>query len=456
MTHELTALREQSQASSSCGLLELIPLCRDAAQVRASGRVLRVVGILAEAHARGLAVGDFCQIESPRGLVPAEVAGFVEDRVLLMPLGDLRGVAAGARVRSRGLSSRIAVGQELLGRVVDGFGRPLDAQPAPVPAGQRDLHAAPLMPLERAPVSTPLFLGIRVIDGLLTAGRGQRFGIIAGPGVGKTVLLSMIAQRAQCDVLVLALVGERGREVSDFVRSFRRSSAFARTVVVAATSDRPPLERLRAAMYATTAAEHFRDEGKHVLLVMDSLTRVAMAQREVGLATGEPPTTKGYTPSVFAVLPALLERAGARNEGGSITGIYTVLMEGDDMADPIADAAIAILDGQIVLSRRLAGMGHYPAVDVLRSVSRVMTSVADPRHQAAARHLRQMLGLLAESEDLVNIGAYAPGKNPALDEALSKKDEIARFLRQGLEETTPPGETLRWLLSLCPQGQRGA
>lgn len=421
------------------------PAIDRAAELWVDGRVTRVIGIIAEAQIPNAAIGDLCQIETPAGLVPAEVAGFVGERVLLMPLGDLRGVSAGARVMRRGATGNIAVGEELLGRVIDGFGRPIDGAPLATPRQMRELYAAPLSPLERRPVDTPLFFGIRAIDGLLTCGQGQRIGILAGPGVGKTVLLSMIARRAVCDIVVLALIGERGREVGDFVRAFSGTDVARRTVVVAATSDRPPLERLRAACLATSVAEYFREEGKNVLLVMDSLTRVAMAQREVGLAVGEPPTTKGYTPSVFAKLPALLERAGTQAGAGSVTGIYTVLMEGDDMTDPVADAAMAILDGQIVLSRRLAGMGHYPAIDVLRSVSRVMPDIASAEHQAAARVTREVLTLLSDSEDLINIGAYEPGKNRRLDDALSRKDELTAFLRQSAGEVTPPGETLRWL-----------
>jgi flagellum-specific ATP synthase len=429
-------------------LARLCPVARKAASMWVDGRVTRVVGIMAEAHAAGASIGELCQIESPSGSVPAEVAGFSDKRVLLMPLGDLRGVAAGARVRRRGHNGSVSVGPELLGRVIDGFGRPIDPRPLPVSGRQRPLYPPPLSPLERRPVAERLTFGIRAIDGLLACGEGQRMGIFAGAGVGKTVLLSMIARRASSDVLVLALVGERGREVGDFVRSFSMTEAFSRTVVVAATSDRPPLERLRAAMLATTVAEHFRDEGRSVLLVMDSLTRVAMAQREVGLAIGEPPTTKGYTPSVFAKLPTLLERAGPKIGSGSITGIYTVLMEGDDLTDPVADAAMAILDGQIVLSRRLAGMGHFPAIDVLKSTSRVMPDIVDPEHQATALKVREVMSLLSESEDLVNIGAYQEGKNPRLDAALARKAMLQTFLRQGMDEVSDPAVTLQMLRQL--------
>jgi flagellum-specific ATP synthase len=427
-------------------------VARRAARLRADGKVIRVVGIMAEAYADSAALGDLCHIETPRGLIPAEVSGLANDRALLMPLGDLRGVAVGARVVNTGRGGQIAVGDALLGRVVDGFGRPIDGLPSPALAQHRDVKGQALAPLERARVEQPAFMGIRVLDGLLTFGQGQRVGIVAGAGVGKTVLLSMIARRAAFDVLVMGLVGERGREVNDFVTTLRQGESFAKTVVVAATSDRPPLERLRAALTATTVAEHFRDQGKHVLLVMDSLTRVAMAQREVGLAVGEPPTTKGYPPSVFAVLPSLLERAGARRAGGAITGIYTVLMEGDDMADPVADAAIAVLDGQIVLSRDLAGRGHYPAVNVLRSISRVMPDVVDKAHLEQARSLREMLGLLAESEDLVNIGAYEAGQNPPLDAALAVKPELMSFLRQRADESMPAQETLRLMAKLAAKG----
>jgi len=429
-------------------LSKLAPVVHRAARLWVDGRVTRVVGIMAEAYVKGAAIGDLCHIETPTGKVPAEVAGFSDQRVLLMPLGDLRGVAAGAQVVRRGDVGSVTVGPECLGRVIDGFGRPLDGLPLLPSGGSRPLYASPLSPLERRPVSKPLYFGLRALDGLLTCGQGQRLGILAGPGVGKTVLLSMIAQRTSCDVLVIGLVGERGREVGDFVRQFHHSEAAHRTVVVAATSDRPPLERVRAAMVATTIAEHFRDQGLNVVLVMDSLTRVAMAQREVGLAIGEPPTTKGYTPSVFARLPLLLERAGPKKDSGSVTGLYTVLLEGDDLTDPVADAAMAILDGQIVLSRRLAGMGHYPAVDVLRSVSRVMPEVVDPSHYAAAQQVRELLALLADSEDLVNIGAYQSGKNPRLDEALARKADLQAFLCQQMDAMTPPQETVFWLKKL--------
>lgn len=427
----------------------LVPVATRAARLQVFGKVTRVVGILAEAHARDVSIGDLCGIETPRGTIPAEVAGFNGDRALLMPLGELRGVSAGARVVALGSASAAPVGDGALGRVIDGFGRPLDGKPRPAGQEQCDLRRAALAPLERDSIREPAFLGIRVLDGLLTCGQGQRIGIVAGAGVGKTVLLSMIARRAVCDVLVLALVGERGREVQDFVAKLRGTEAFRRTVVVCATSDRPPIERLRTALMATAMAEHFRDRGQRVVLVMDSLTRVAMAQREIGLAVGEPPTTKGYPPSVFALLPSLLERAGARRGGGSITGIYTVLMEGDDLADPVADAAIAVLDGQIVLSRALAGRGHFPAVDVLRSVSRVMPDIAEAEHLRSASQLREMLALLAENEDLVNIGAYVAGKNPELDAVLSARSELMSFLRQGAEEFTPPGETLHWMGKLA-------
>lgn len=438
----------QQAALPRLHVAKLTPIVQAAGKLWVDGRITRVVGIMAEASVSGAAIGDLCHIVTPRGLIPAEVAGFADERALLMPLGDLRGIAAGAKVIRRGETGLVAVGPTLLGRVVDGFGRPIDGNPLTLPSQKRQLYADPLSPLEREPVSQPVFMGIRALDGMLTLGEGQRIGILAGPGVGKTVLLTMIARRALCDVMVLALIGERGREVGEFVRSFQQNEAFSRTVVVAATSDRPPLERLRAAFLATTIAEHFRDEGKKVLLVMDSLTRVAMAQREVGLAIGEPPTTKGYTPSVFAKMPALLERAGARAKGGSVTGIYTVLMEGDDLTDPVADAAMAILDGQIVLSRRMAGMGHYPAIDVLRSISRTMPNVVDDAHLANEKRVRELLTLLAESEDLVNIGAYQPGKNPRLDEAISRKNELTAFLRQGMNDFIPPQETLKLMSHL--------
>ncbi len=417
--------------------------------VRRVGRVVQVVGLAVEARGPAAQLGEVCRIYPRDGgpPVPAEVVGFRGERVILMPLGEMHGVGLGCRVEASGHPLRVGVGEGVLGRILDGLGAPLDGGPAWRVEEWRGAHQQPPSPLERRRISAPLQVGVKAVDGLLTVGRGQRVGIFAGSGVGKSTLLGMLARGAVSDVNVLALVGERGREVRDFLEGELGRDALARSVVVVATSEQPALVRVKAAFLATAIAEFFRDRGRDVLLLMDSVTRFAMAQREVGLAAGEPPTTKGYPPSVFALLPRLLERAGTSSRG-SITGFYTVLVDGDDMNEPIADAVRGILDGHVVLSRDLAARGHYPAIDVLQSVSRLMDEVADARQRAAALEFRRLLAAYREAEDLINIGAYREGANPAIDRARALIPAMERFLQQEPNEIWDMERTRAELLSL--------
>lgn len=410
------------------------------------GKVTQVVGLVVEGHVPGARVGSLCEISvSGDSTVVAEVVGFRERTALMMPLGDIGGVQMGSLVTPRSALASVAVGDAMLGRVFDGLGRPLDRRPMPALTHERSLYAAPQNPLERRPITDPMWLGIRAIDTMLTCGRGQRVGIFAGSGVGKSVTLGMIARNASSDVNVIALVGERGREVLGFIERDLGAEGLKRSVIIAATSDTAPLVRIRAAYLATTIAEHFRAQGNQVLLMMDSVTRFAMAQREVGLAVGEPPTTRGYTPSVFALLPRLLERAGTCSGEGSITGLYTVLVEGDDLNDPIGDACRSILDGHVVLSRDLASRNHYPAIDVLQSASRVMPDVTDDRHRASAATLRELMAAYRRAEDLINIGAYQRGANPTIDRAVTQIRDINGMLRQGMTERFAPDASLTHL-----------
>jgi flagellum-specific ATP synthase len=401
--------------------------------VRLSGRVTDVIGLVVEATGPGAPVGSLCRINDPPAAIPAEVVGFRTGRVLLMPLGDLAGVAPGSRVVLVRERPVVRVGDGVLGRIVDGLGRPLDGRRPPEPDAEYPLYGERMNPLARPPIREPLDLGVRAVNALLTCGRGQRLGIFAGSGVGKSALLGMMARYTRADVNVIALIGERGREVREFIER-DLGDGLAHSVVVAVASDQPPLVRLHGAFLATTIAEHFRDQGRDVLLMMDSLTRVAMAQREVGLSVGEPPSARGYTPSVFALLPRLLERAG-QGPDGSITGLYTVLVEGDDMNEPIADTARSLLDGHVVLSRRLASEGHYPAIDVLASISRVMTDIVPSPHQLQASRVRAWLSAHRDAEDLIQIGAYAKGSNATIDEAIARLPAIQTFLRQPLDES---------------------
>jgi flagellum-specific ATP synthase len=395
-------------------------------------------------------LGAVCDILTRQGgrRLAAEALGFRDNRVLLMPLEEIRGIAPGCRVIARQQRATVRVGPALLGRVVDGLGVPIDGKGPVAAAEEYPLYAQAINPLQRRRIHEPLDLGVRAINGLLTVGCGQRVGVFAGSGVGKSVLLGMIARNTAADVNVIALIGERGREVNDFLEKDLGPEGLARSVVVVAASDRLPLIRTRGAFVATAVAEYFRDQGLRVNLMMDSVTRFAMAQREIGLALGEPPTTKGYTPSVFTLLPRLLERAGTGAGRGSITGLYTVLVEGDDTNEPIADAARSILDGHINLTRELAMQNHYPAIDVTSSISRVMDDVtAAPQRQKAGR-LKEILATYRKAEDLINIGAYVAGSNPKIDYAVAMIDRVNGYLRQSVEERVPLSESVAQLDAL--------
>jgi flagellum-specific ATP synthase len=408
-----------------------------------AGKITKSLGLVYEAHLPGASVGSICRIlasdnpDNEHG-VDAEVIGFRDKRVMLMPFEDPVGVNNDSLVVLRQKASTTIVGDGLLGRVLDGRGVPIDGKGLlrleAGPHEERSLYQKPAHPLEREMITEPLDLGVRAINGLLTIGKGQRMGIMSGSGVGKSVLLGMMARHTAADVNVIALIGERGREVREFIERDLGPEGMKRTVVVVSTSDKSPLLRMRGAFLATTIAEYFRDQGKDVLLMMDSVTRFCMAQREIGLSLGEPPASKGYTPSVFAMLPKLLERSGMAPKKGSITGIYTVLADGDDMDDPVVDAARSILDGHIVLSRKIAARNHFPAIDISASASRVMRSVIDDAHLDWAGKIREWMATYSGAEDLINIGAYARGSNPKIDQAVQVHDRIDAFLRQGITE----------------------
>lgn len=419
-----------------------------------SGRLTKVTGLVMEAVGLRMPVGSTCVIELPSHSVEAEVVGFSGEKLFLMPENDVQGLIPGARVvplepvrapllggkrrtrrRAADRTRHLPVGEMLLGRVLDGAGRPLD-QLGPLPEEDTaPLQSRPINPLDRAPIVEPLDVGVRAINNLLTVGRGQRMGLFAGSGVGKSVLLGMMARYTSAEIIVVGLIGERGREVKEFITDILGREGMARSVVVAAPSDTIPLMRLQGAAYATTIAEYFRDQGKHVLLIMDSLTRYAMAQREIALAVGEPPATKGYPPSVFARLPQLVERAGnGTEEGGSITAFYTVLTEGDDPQDPIADSARAILDGHIVLSRRLAEQGHYPAIDIEASISRAMGHLVSEQHLGLVQYFKHLYAHYQRNRDLISVGAYVSGSDPLLDEGLALYPQMEHFLKQGMFE----------------------
>jgi flagellum-specific ATP synthase len=420
----------------SAPISRLVDAIRTSDPRPAHGRISRAVGLVIEGHAPAAAIGDVCEIRSRSHRKPlwAEVVGFRDDTVLLMPVGDLTDLGPESRLVSTGAPPTAPVGDGLLGRVVNGLGRPLDGRALPGVRTSYPLYAAPPNPMRRRRITEPLDLGIRAINGLLTCGKGQRVGIFAGSGVGKSVLLGMIARYTEADVTVIALIGERGREVKDFIDKNLGPEGLRRSVVVVATSDQPPLVRLRGALTAMAIAESFRDRGRHVLLMMDSLTRLAHAQREIGLAVGEPPTTKGYTPSVFSLLPRFLERAGTADGAGTITGLFTVLVEGDDLNDPIPDAARAILDGHIVLSRDLAAQNQYPAIDLLRSTSRVMVDVVSAPHLQQVRRFTDMVAAYDQTKELIQIGAYKVGTDPGVDRALGKWDRVRAYFTQGVDE----------------------
>lgn len=396
-----------------------------------NGRVTKVIGLVIESNGPHASIGEVCIVKSKDDveLSLCEVVGFRENKVLSMVLGEASNISPGCEIVSTGRPLTARVGEALLGRVIDGLGNPLDGKGPIMATEERSIYNAPPNPLERKRITKPIATGIRSIDSLRTLGKGQRVGIFAGSGVGKSVTMGMIARNTSADVNVICLVGERGREVGEFIERELGPEGLKRSVVIVATSDKSALIRIKSVFIATTIAEYFRDKGQDVMLMMDSITRLAMSQREVGLAIGEPPTTKGYTPSVFAMLPKVLERAGTSAKG-SITGLYTVLVEGDDMNDPVADTVRSILDGHIVLSRRLAAAGHYPAIDVLGSVSRVMTSVTTEEHRSVVQKFLDTMATYAEAEDLINIGAYAKGSNPKIDESIKRIESYRKFLKQ--------------------------
>jgi flagellum-specific ATP synthase len=464
----MSAVADRHTARWKSFIKDCNALVEFAQPMQVSGRVTRVAGLVMECVGLKLAVGSACTIPMQNGTrVEAEVVGFDGDRLFLMPQSDVEGIVPGTRVfpveasvprpgsvshprrRPSDRARHLPVGARLLGRVLDGAGRPLDSLGPLHSDESAPINVRPANPLDRAPIVDTLDVGIRAINAMLTVGRGQRLGLFAGSGVGKSVLLGMMARYTTADVIVVGLIGERGREVKEFIEQILGPEGLKRSVVVAAPADTPPLMRLQGAAYATAIAEHFRDEGKNVLLIMDSLTRYAMAQREIALAIGEPPATKGYPPSVFAKLPILVERAGNGVEGGgSITAFYTVLTEGDDQQDPIADAARAILDGHIVLNRRLAEAGHYPAIDIEQSISRAMHSITSNAHQQAARRLKQLYSRYERSRDLISVGAYAPGSDPVLDQAIALNEKIEGFLCQEITDKVPMLESLGQLTSL--------
>ncbi|NOZ74603.1 MAG: flagellar protein export ATPase FliI [FCB group bacterium] len=412
---------------------------------RVDGKVTRIVGLVVEASLGTGSVGDLCTICTPdNSTILAEIVGFNDQNVLLMPLQETIGLAIGSRVRRCPQPLSAPVGPELLGRVVDGLGNPIDGKGPLITERWIPVHNHPPNPLTRRRISEVLETGIRAIDGLITIGKGQRVGIFAGSGVGKSVLLGMISRYTSADINVIALIGERGREVREFIERDLGPEGLRRSVVVVATSDQAAMVRVKGALLATAIAEYFRDQKLDVLLLMDSLTRFAMAQREIGLAIGEPPTTKGYTPSVFALLPQLLERAG-NDKDGSISGLYTVLVEGDDLDEPISDAARAILDGHIILSRKIAQKGHYPAVDVLESISRLRTEIVSKDILNKSDQMLELLASYREAEDLISIGAYSNGSNPKVDEALRLQDGMEGFLRQEMDEESTFEQTLNHL-----------
>ncbi len=413
-----------------------------------TGRVVQVVGLTVETMGLNCQIGEVCEIQtSNKRTLMAEAIGFRNNRMLLMPLGSMEGIQPDSTVRSISQSFKTPVGHALIGRVLNGLGEPIDGKGPLSITNWASINQAPPHPLQRAAIEEPLVTGVRVIDGMLTCGKGQRMGIFAGSGVGKSTLLGSIARNSESDISVIALIGERGREVREFLERDLGEEGLARSVIVVSTSDQPALLRLKAASVAMTIAEYFRDEGMDVMFMMDSVTRFAMAQREIGLSIGEPPASKGYTPSVFALLPKLLERAG-KGERGSITGFFTVLVEGDDFNEPICDAVRGILDGHIILSRTLAARNHYPAIDVLNSVSRVMPAITDKQHMRLAAFARKNLAVYEKIRDLVNIGAYVKGSDPEADTALLLNPELEKFLQQSRGEVSSFGDTLQLMSTL--------
>lgn len=419
-----------------------------------AGHLVRVVGLTLEATGCNAAIGQPCMVETAQGEIMAEVVGFANDRIFLMPKDDVSGVVAGAKVTPLLNYKGIPLSLNLLGRVIDGVGAPLDGKGPIATTEYASGKGKPINPLNRRPIKQPLDVGVRAINSIITVGKGQRMGLFAGSGVGKSVLLGMMTRGTAADVIVVGLVGERGREVKEFIDEILGDEGKARSVVIAAPADVSPLMRLKGCETAVQVAEYFRDQGMDVLLLIDSITRYAQAQREIALAVGEPPATKGYPPSVFAKLPALVERAGnGSGSQGSITAFYTVLSEGDDLQDPIADASRAILDGHIVLSRSLADSGHFPAVDVEKSISRVMPAVTSMEHQQQARAIKQLYASYQQSKDLIAIGAYVKGSDPQLDKAIAMMPKINQFLQQGMTDIIPYDQSLQQLNQLIPMPQ---
>ena len=421
----------------------------DRSYVKHLGKVAKVVGLTIESIGPMAKLNDLCLIRSnsAAGVVKAEVVGFRDDRVLLMPYDNVEGVGLGSWVENTGAPLQVPVSEELLGLTLDGVGEPMNADSLGADCAHYSVEAAPPDPLSRKIIDEVLTLGVKAVDGLLTIGKGQRIGIFAGSGVGKSTLMGMFARNTKADINVIALIGERGREVREFIERDLGEEGMRRSVVVVATSDKPALIRKKAAQTATAIAEYFRDQGKDVLLMMDSLTRFSMAQREIGLASGEPPVSRGYSPSVYAQMPKLLERAG-NSDRGSITGLYTVLVDGDDFNEPITDTARGILDGHIVLSRQMAQKNHYPAIDILQSISRVMSSIITKEHKVAAGKMKQVLATYQEAEDLINIGAYKAGSNPDIDFAIDKIRAVNAFLQQQTDEKYTFEESLQQMLDI--------
>lgn len=422
---------------------------KDANTITSYGKVSKVVGLMIESTGPNVKIGDICKIYTynRENFVLAEVVGLRNEVVMLMPFSDVSGIGYGSMVESTSMSIRVNVGPELIGRIVDGLGNPIDKKGPIMTKETYPIDNQPPSPLDRKNIEDVLPLGVRAIDGLLTCGKGQRIGIFAGSGVGKSTLLGMIARYAKADVNVIVLVGERGREVNEFIQNDLKEEGLARSVVVVATSDKPALIRVKAALVGTAIAEYFRDQGKDVMLLVDSLTRFSMAQREIGLASSEPPVARGYTPSVFSVLPKLLERAG-NSDKGSITGLYTVLVDGDDLNEPITDAVRGILDGHIVLSRKLANRNHYPAIDVLASISRLMPIVAEKEHIFAANAIKDIMSVYNDAQDLINIGAYKRGSNKKIDKSIDTIDRINKFLCQYVTEKSTFEETLNEMFAI--------
>jgi len=436
--------------TSAYNLEPYLASAQKAQPITLEGRVVKVAGLVIESRGPLASVGDLCRILPGPGLesMEAEVVGFRDGHIQLMPLGPVRGITTGSRVIARGHPAAVQVGPELLGRVLDGLGHPIDGGGPLRTASTYPVHGQPGNPLSRGRIDKPMDVGIRTINALHTIGKGQRVGIFAGSGVGKSTLLGMIAQNMKADVNVIALIGERGREVREFIEKDLGEAGMARSVVIAASSDQPSLVRLRGAYTAAAVAEYFRDQGRDVILMMDSATRLAHAAREIGLSIGEPPTTRGYTPSVFAHLPLLLERAGVWEAKGSITGIYTVLVEGDDMNEPVADAMRSLLDGHIVLKRELAARNRYPAIDPLDSISRLMVDVVKPDHLALAKRFLNVLAAYVQSEDMINIGAYLKGSNPDIDNAIKMMPKLTAFIRQDQNQGVSLAESVKQLKKL--------